>query len=150
MIDELLGGTENYNIADNPNDKYRLKFTKELTRKQVLAHYKTPDYCIITRADTLSLLRLELDSLVSRGGIYYSLFDKIETPEDFEKVERGADTMMVVLYFDDSVIDLMGEIMGIEARISKYDTQVPFKCYAADMFDQFNSRQHQAIIQETL
>ena len=64
MIDELLGGEDNFNIADNPNDKYRLKFTKELTRKQVLAHYRTPDYCLITRADTLSLLRLELDSLV--------------------------------------------------------------------------------------
>ena len=49
------------------------------------------------------------------------MFDKIETPEDFEKVERGADTMMVVLYFDDSVIDLMGEIMGIETRVSKSD-----------------------------
>ena len=54
--------------------------------------------------------------------------------------------MMVVLYFDDSVIDLMGEIMGIETRVSKSDCQVPFRCYAADMFDQFNSRQHQAII----
>jgi hypothetical protein len=34
--------------------------------------------------------------------------------------------------------------------MSKSDTQMPFKCYAADMFDQFNSRQHQAIILETL
>ena len=28
---------------------------------------------------------------------------------------------MVVLYFDDSVIDLMGEILNVECRLSKYD-----------------------------
>ena len=58
--------------------------------------------------------------------------------------------MMIVLYFDDSVIDLMGEILGIECRLSKYDCQLPFKCYASDMFDQFNARQLQTIILETL
>ncbi len=138
-VKELLAGEENYEIND-PSDKYRLKFNKTLTRKQVLAHYKTPDYCLVTRADTLALLRLELDSLVERGGIYYSIFDKIDTPQDFEKTKRGSDTMMVVLYFDDSVIDLMAEILEIECRVSKYDCQLPFKCYAADLFDQFNSR----------
>ncbi len=86
-----------------------------------MAHYKTPDYCLVTRADTLALLRLELESLVERGGIYYSIFDKIDEPSDFEKTKRGADTMMVVLYFDDSVIDLMAEILEIECRVSKYD-----------------------------
>ena len=39
-------------IADE-NDPYRLKYNKSLTIKQKLAHYKTPDYCIVTRADTL-------------------------------------------------------------------------------------------------
>ena len=64
------------------------------------------------------MLRLELDSLVSRGGIYYSIFDKIEKDEDFYKEERGSDTMMVVLYFDDSVVDLMGEILKVDCRLS--------------------------------
>jgi hypothetical protein len=59
-----------------------------------------------------------LDALVRRGGVYYSIFDKIETAEDFEKTHRGTDTMMVVLYFDDAVIDLMGEIMQLECRMS--------------------------------
>ena len=72
----------------------------------------------MTRADTLKVLRLELDSLVSRGGVYYSIFDKIEKLEDFDKKERTTDTMMVVLYFDDSVVDLMGEILEIECRLS--------------------------------
>ena len=56
-------GKEDYDL-DDPSDKYRLKFNKELSRKQKIAHYKTPDYCIVTRADTLNILRLELDSLV--------------------------------------------------------------------------------------
>ena len=113
-----------------------------MTRKQRLAHYKTPDYCLVTRADTLALLRLELDSLVSRGGVFYSIFDQVENPEDFDKTERTTDKMMVVLYFDDSVIDLMGEILSVECRMSKYDCQLPFRSFAADQFDQFNSRQH--------
>lgn len=43
--------------------------------------------------------------------------------------------MMVVLYFDDSVVDLMAEILNVECRMSKYDCQLPFRCYAADMYD---------------
>lgn len=49
---------------------------------------------------------------------------------------------MIVLYFDDSVIDLMGEILKIKCRLSLHDCQSEFKCYAEDFFDQFNSRQH--------
>jgi len=29
--------------------------------------------------------------------------------------------MIVVIYFDDSVIDLMGEILAIECRMSKFN-----------------------------
>ena len=151
QLEELIEGTRDSLVGENPNDKYRLKFNKELTRKQKLAHYSTPDYCIVTRADTVNVLRLQLDSLVSRGGIYYSVFDKVNSEEDFEKTDRGAsDTIILVLYFDDSVIDLMGEILEVECRLSKYDCTMPFKCYAADMYDQFNSRQHISIVLETL
>ena len=69
------------------------------------------------------MLRLELDSLVSRGGVFYSIYDKVETDEDFNKIVRTSDTMMVVLYFDDSVIDLMGEILKVECRLSRHDYQ---------------------------
>ena len=88
--EELLAGKADFDIKD-PSDNNRLKYNKELTKKQKLAHYKTPDYCIVTRADTLKVLRLELDSLVARGGVFYSIFDKIEKPEDFMKTHRGAD-----------------------------------------------------------
>lgn len=48
----------------------------------------------------LPILRIELDSLIREGGVYYSVFDKISDP----------DTKIVVLFFDDSLIDLMAEI----------------------------------------
>ena len=89
----------------------------------------------MTRADTLAVLRLELESLVSRGGVFYSIYNKVESEEDFEANKTGAETMLVVLYFDDSVIDLMGEILNVQCRLSKHDCQQPFRCYAADMFD---------------
>ena len=149
IIEEIIAGKKDFDLK-NPADIFRLKFNRELTKKQKLAHYLTPDYCIVTRFDTLQVLRLELDSLVSRGGVYYSIFDKVKKPEDFQKEERTSDLMMVVLYFDDSVVDLMAEILNVECRMSKYDCQLPFRCYAADMYDQFNSRQHQAIITQTL
>ena len=135
-VEELLVGNKDYDLEDK-NDKYRLKFTKDLKRKQKIAHYKSPDYCIVTRADTINILRLELESLVGRGGVFYSIFDHIEEPEDFNKTKetRGSDTMIMVIYFDDSVIDLMGEILEVECRLSKYDCAQPFKCYAADKFD---------------
>ena len=121
-----------------------------MTLRQKLAHYRSPDYCILTRADTVYLLLGQLHSLVSRGGVYYSIYDKIEKPEDFDKSKRGTDTMIIVLYFDDSVIDLMGEILEIECRLSKYNVSMPFKCYAGDMFNAFNARQMQTIVMETL
>lgn len=129
-------GKEDYDL-DDPSDKYRLKFNKELSRKQKIAHYKTPDYCIVTRADTLNILRLELDSLVKDGNVFYSIYDHIEKPEDFEKTKetRDADTMIMVIYFNDGIIDLMGEILEVECRLSKYDCVQPYKCYAHDKFD---------------
>ena len=122
IFDELIAGQRDYEF-ENQNDRYRLKYNKELTIKQKLAHYKTPDYCIVTKQNTLGLLRIELDSLVLRGGIYYSLYDHISDPSDFVKTHWDKDEIvMVVLYFDDAVIDLMGEILNVECRMSKYDT----------------------------
>lgn len=149
LVDEFLAGKVDFDV-NNKDDKFRLINTPDLSTRQKLAHFKSPDYCLVTRADTLLLLLSQLRSLVNRGGVYYSIYDKIESQEDFNKTTRSHDTMMIVLYFDDSVIDLMGEILGIECRLSKYDCQLPFKCYASDMFDQFNARQLQTIILETL
>lgn len=144
-----MAGDKEFDVNDT-TDKYRLINTDELTLRQKLAHYQSPDHCIVVRADTIYLFLSQLQSLLSRGGVYYSIFDKIACAEDFEKTSREADTMMVVLYFDDSVIDLMGEILNIECRLSKYNCVLPFKCYAGDMFNQFNARQIQTIVMKTL
>ena len=50
--EEFLVGKKDYDMKDK-SDIYRLKFNRELTKKQKLAHYQTPDYCIVCRADTL-------------------------------------------------------------------------------------------------
>jgi len=88
QVEELIAGKKDALKMNDPSDKYRLLYNKELTRKQKLAHYATPDYCIITRADTVNVLRLSLDGLVSRGGIYYSVFDLVNEEADFAKTER--------------------------------------------------------------
>lgn len=51
-----MAGKADYNFK-NPNDNYRLLYNKELSEKQKLAHYKSPDYCLVTRYDSLHLLR---------------------------------------------------------------------------------------------
>ena len=91
----------------------------------------------MTRALTLNILLLELDSLLSRGGVYYSIYDHVKKLEDFDKIQetKHYDVMFVVLHFDDSVIDLMGEILEVKCRLSKHDVAQPFKSYAADCFD---------------
>ena len=83
----MLAGKKDFDLTDK-KDIYRLKFNKELTKKQKMAHYQSPDYCIITRADTLQVLRLELDALVSRDGIYYSIYDKIDSSDRVEDKEN--------------------------------------------------------------
>jgi len=44
------------------------------------------------------------------------------------------------VYFEDQVIDFMAEILNMKARLISYDCMVPFKCYAAEKFERFNSR----------
>lgn len=56
----------------------------------------------------------------------------------------------MVLYFDDSVLDLMGEILKIKCRLSHYNCLSEFKSYAQDFFEPFNSRQTQNIVLRTL
>ena len=95
---------------------------------------------MVTTKEMLPILKLELDSLIREGGVYYSAFDKLNDPE----------AKILVLYFDDSLIDLMAEFKGVKCRMSNFDVLAEFKCYASDMFEQFNSRQTHSIIMRTL
>ena len=54
-------------------------------------------------------LKVEIDSLLRDKGVYYSVFDK-KIPD-----EKG--TCVLVLYFDDNLIDLYAEINHVKARL---------------------------------
>ena len=75
----------------------------------------------------------------------------MKVKEDIIKTEAKPDEMVrVVIFLDDIKIDTMAELLKVETRLKKYDCTVPFKRYARDMFEQFNSRQHHFIVSETL
>jgi len=73
-VKDFLAGKKEFDVNSRA-DRYRLGNADDLTLRQKLAHYRSPDYCIVTRADTVYLLLSQLHSLVARGGVYYSVYD---------------------------------------------------------------------------
>ena len=55
-----------------------------------------------------------------------------------------------MLFFDDSVIDIKAEELQVQTRLKQFGCLLPFKQQALKLFDQFNSRQVQFIVTETL
>lgn len=150
MIERLLDQQDREDIKDS-SDQFNIFHTTQLTKKEKLAHYETPDYCIITKAKTLNLLKLELDPLCSEGGIFYQVYNKVESEEDINKRDILADEpVKVVIFIDDNKLDTMAELLKVETRLKNYDCTLPFKSFAREMFWQFNSRQHHFIVMETL
>lgn len=47
---------------------------------------------------------------------------------------------MIVLFFEDSWLDLRAEIYHVKTRLSHFDCKVDFKCYAEDHFEAFTAR----------
>ena len=120
MISDLLMKEKtsyDWTVSEDPK---QLRHS-ELSTKAKKAHYKTPDYCIITRADSLNILLLELDPLVDQGGILYGLYNEIKKVEDFSHKPVGEELVRVVIYFDDPKIDLMGEKLKVETRMKEFD-----------------------------
>jgi hypothetical protein len=108
----------------------------KLTKKQKLAHYKTPDYCIVTRAGTLKVLRLELAPLCEEKGFFFEVYHEVKVKKDIYKTEAKPEEMVrVVIFLDDIKIDTMAELLKVETRLKKYDCTLPFKRYAKDMFE---------------
>ena len=71
-----------------------------------------------------------MDSLLRHGGVYFSVFER----------EGNDNKLSIVIYFEDNVLDLMAEITQVKCRMMNYNVCEDFKCYASDMFDQFNAR----------
>ena len=114
-----------------------LSTTKRLSRKQKIAFYNDPDYCFIVQREYLPTMREALDPMLKSGGIYYSRHDR----------KDNEDEVILVIYVDDILLDMMGELLKVKCRMSSYRCMIEFKCYASDLFEQFDNRQTQSIIQ---
>ena len=55
-----------------------------------------------------------------------------------------------MLFFDDALIDHKAEELQVQTRLKQFNCLLPFKQHALKLFDQFNSRQVQFIVTETL
>lgn len=120
-------------------DKYLIDVTKKLSRKSKLSQLDTPDYCFIVQKDQLQVLMEGLHSLMRGGGVYYSKEERDDDP----------DQVIIVVYFDDNIIDIMAELMDVKCRLSGFDVMADFKCFAADFYESFSTRQAQHIIMRT-
>ena len=123
------------------NKVYRLSDSKLLNLKQKLAHYSTPDYCLVTRAETLSVLLVSLENLFQQEGVLFEVYRHVKTFADLKKgqIEDG-ELVRVVIFFDDPKIDMMAEELGVETRLKNHDCLLPFKASGRTSFEQFNSR----------
>ena len=96
-----------------------------LTKKEKLAFYNDPDYVFIVKTESMNIMRASLENLCQTGGVFYSTFNR----------DNKEDQMIVVVYFDDIMIDLMGELLEVKCRLSVHDCNADFKCFAADLFE---------------
>jgi len=124
------------------HENYVLATTSKLNKKQKLAFAKDPDYCFVTTKEMVGILKVEIDSLLRDNGVYYSIFEK--------KVPDEQGTCIMVLYFDDNLIDLFAEINHVKARLKSQPILTEFRCYASDFFETFNSRQVQSLMLDSI
>ena len=94
--------------VDNP--QYVLKSTKRLSKKQKIAFYQDPDYCFIVEKSYMSTMREVLEPLLKSGGIYYS----------YHQCTKDEDSIILVTYVDDTLLDVMGEILKVKCRMSNH------------------------------
>jgi len=84
-------------------------------------------------------MREALYPLLKSGGIFYSTYVR----------KDAVDELILVIYVDDILLDVMGEILKVKCRLSSHRCLLDFKCYASDLFEQFDNRQTQSIILQT-
>jgi len=77
--------------------------------------------------------------LIERGGVYYEIFER-----------EDKHTNLIVLFFEDSLIDVTAEVMNLKANLMDFDCLLNFKAYARDHFKSFNARQMYSITQKLL
>ena len=72
--------------------------------------YKKPDFAFVILASSRTIFGKELQSLVDRGSVYYEVFDR-------DHLEEKVKTLLVVIFFDDPIIDTQAEVMKVRARM---------------------------------
>ena len=82
-------------------------------------------------------MREALEPLLRSGGIYYSSYDKDGS---------DGDECILVVYVDDTLLDVMAELLKVRCRMSAHKIMLDFKCYASDLFEQFDNQQTQSIV----
>ena len=92
--------------------------------------FKHPIYCYVVSRKSLNVIEFELDSLIKTGGCYYEEFDRLNSP----------DQVIIVIFFEQSLIDLLAEVQYTMHKLGGYDCLIEFKAFAGDDFEKFNGR----------
>jgi len=88
----------------------------------------TPDYLFVCKAETVAVVEQNLDELAELDVKYTTI------PSEKE------DQLLVCVFFTDDTFDIMAEILKVKTRLKMYDYMVEFRGYAAELYEQFNSR----------
>lgn len=46
-----------------------------------------------------------------------------------------------MIYVDDILLDVMAELLKVKCRMSNHKVLIDFKCFASDLFEQFDNAQ---------
>ena len=60
------------------------------------------------------------------------------------------DEILVVMYFRDRFLDHMGEVLGVECRMSAFNVITEYKSHARDLFESFDSMEVQRIMRKSM
>lgn len=94
--------------------------------------YQKPDFAFVVQKSSMSNFEKEIRTLVQRGSVYYEVFDR-------EGLKNQA-TCLVVVFFDDPVIDTQAEVMKVRTQLKEWLCLSEFKAFARDSFKSFNGR----------
>jgi len=95
---------------------------------------------MIVPETALPILLRDLESLFKMGGVYYEVFPK--------ELDKGK--LIVVLFLDDSLLDVLAEITRLKTRMDELDCRVEFKSYARNDFERFSGRELQGLLDDHL
>jgi hypothetical protein len=76
--------------------------------------YEAPDFAFIAQSSSIDTIQKELKSLVDLGSCYYEIYKRYET--NLGVITEDKDTRLVVLFFDDPIIDVKAEVLQLRSE----------------------------------